>query len=255
MKPNPLSHTRWALVLALLAVLGLAGVGAAQAASAETAGIYSGTFSGIEKGTWLMWLDEEGKGRFMAWSDDSQLADAGTAAMNPDGSFSFSTTYGMQGAGSVSPGGKGSGTFSADGQPGSLEGLKQDSAALQKLAGSHAGTYTGSDQGTWRFEVSPEGLISGSITASGDQLAESGEGLVDAKGQFIFLTGKDTSLHGSLDAAGKASGAWSNPFWETRGTLSDAKQLPAAQADQPGAAHSGESRGCFVDMLTDCFWR
>jgi hypothetical protein len=248
MKPNPLPHTRWALRLALMAALWLAGVSDVTADTPETAGVYSGTFSGPEKGTWLMWLDEDGKGRFLAWSDDSQLADGGTAVAHPDGSFSFATTYGMQGSGSISAAGKSTGTFSADGQAGSLEGLKQDSGALQKLAGSHAGTYTGNDQGTWSLDVSPEGLISGSITASADQLAESGEGIIDAKGQFIFLTRKDTSLHGILDVSGKANGAWSNPFWETRGNLSDARQLPAAHVDPP-AAGSSDSRGCFIGTL------
>jgi hypothetical protein len=249
MKQKFLPYTRWAVALALMAAVYLTSVAVVSADMAETAGVHSGTLSGFEKGIWLMWLDDNGKGRFLVWSDDSQLADSGTATANVDGSFSFATTFGIQGSGNILADGHSIGSYTIDGQTGSLEGLKQNSGALQKLAGSHTGTYSGSRQGTFIFAVARDGLISGSITASSDQLTEPGEGIINAKGEFIFLTRKDTSIRGSLDSTGKTKGVWSNPFWETHGTLSDGEQLPAGDNNPPSTGGDGTS-GCFVGMLT-----
>jgi hypothetical protein len=224
--------------------------------AANVEGIYSGTFNGEQNGTWFLLIDDSGNGQIYFWITAGQVVDSGNIQFKGKNNFNFTCTYGLSGTGVINPSGQISGRWQSGQISGNFNGSRQDMAKIKTLAGTYSSNCSGNETGSWNLVVSINGSISGTVTWDKNGLVEEGSGVVNSKGNFIFLTEDDTSAYGSLNPSGEINGNWNNPFWETKGTLGDTPHLTesnkaAGSEDQqmPVYVESEDENGCFIQTV------
>lgn len=244
-------------ITALVIAMGWSvGINPSNCHAANGEGIYSGAFSGERNGTWFMVVDGAGNGQIYFWITSDEAVDSGKVAFSGKEKSAFTCIYGISGSVAISQDGRANGNWTLNGIGGTLNGELQDPSTLKKLAGTYAGRCSGNETADLRLTVAANGSVNGSVTWHKNNLAEEGHGVVNGKGDFIFLTRDDTSIYGTLTSSGEINGVWNNPFWETRGTIGDVSKTKIKNSSKSVSAEnpkmpvyveseSGEN-GCFI---------
>jgi hypothetical protein len=192
----------------------------------ELQGIYSGTYSGTDYGTWTVKCDSSGKLTGVSWSEKYGIPDAGTGSVNVSGKFTSNMDGGAILKGVIDSTGivTGSWSNSSYAQSGTLEGRKNLPSELAVFMGAYSGTYSGTDHGTWDFIVDSSGNGSGTIES--EQLKEtySGYGILNASGEITAIISNGSILHGMIDSSGHVAGIWHNSL-AGNGTIYGSKIL------------------------------
>jgi hypothetical protein len=244
-------------IVTLLTLMGWMGTIPNNCHASNVKGIYNGTFHGEQNGTWFLLIDDSKKGQIYFWVTANQVVDSGNIQFNSGTNFNFTCTYGISGSGSINPNGKISGNWKFNEISGNLTGSRQDLSKIKTLVGTYSSNCSGNETGSWNFTVSAKGSITGTVTWDKNGLAEEGNGIINSKGDFIFLTKDDTSAQGALSPSGEISGNWNNPFWETSGTFgntphlinSSKKTATTENKKLPVHVESDDQNGCFIQAV------
>ena len=240
----------------LLTLIGSMGAFPNNCHATNVEGIYSGTFSGEQNGAWFLLIDDSKNGQIYFWITTKQVVDSGNVQFNSDNSFNFACTYGISGSSVINTNGKISGRWKFGNISGKLTGSRQDLDKIKALAGTYSSNCSGNETGSWNLTVSTKGSITGTVTWDKNGLVEKGNGIVDSKGTFIFLSEDDTSAKGALNPSGEINGNWNNPFWETKGTFGNTPHLinsnkatSTKNEKLPVYVESDDEKGCFIQAV------
>lgn len=86
-----------------------------------------------------------------------------------------------------------------------------DSRLAFEYAGSYSGTFDGDDDGSWSFDIGPDGFV---VTDSDGNFVE---GSVNSNGLFVGVTDEGCEFEGSISDAGVISGEWTCDFFGETG--------------------------------------
>jgi hypothetical protein len=243
-------------ITALLTLVGWMGAFPNNCHATNVKGIYGGTFYGEQNGTWFLLIDDSKNGQVYLWVTANQVVDSGNIQFTSDNSFTFKCTYGISGSGVINTNGKISGSWKLGEISGNLTGSRQDLDKIKTLAGTYSSNCSGNETGSWNLTVSTKGSVTGTVTWDKNGLVEKGNGIVNSKGDFIFLTEDDTSAKGAFNPSGEISGNWNNPFWETKGTfgntphLIDSNKSAGTENEKlPVHVKSDDENGCFIQAV------
>ncbi len=130
--------------------------------------------------------------------------------------------------------------------------------AWAQYAGTYAGTFSGGESGTWEATVDASSQITAFIT---DRFGDTyfGTGDVDPTGGTIIgFVDVGATFGGQIDAAGRMSGTWSNPFFGISGSFTGRRLNPTITTVSPlpsGTVGSAYSRAITASGgTTPYFW-
>lgn len=77
-----------------------------------------------------------------------------------------------------------------------------DSRKAFEFAGTYSGTFSGDDEGSWSFEIGPDGFL---VSDSDGSFVE---GSLNSNGLFVGVTDDDCEFEGTISESGVISGEW-----------------------------------------------
>ena len=234
-------------VLLSLALLFGVFIGKGFAAVSDYAGVYTGTYDGVDRGRWVINVKANGACYIGGWSDAHQMADYLIDDINANGEILYPWANGDYVYFNISLDG------SAYGEFGNVRdnvvfflgtGHKNNPDQVAAYAGSYEGAVSGDVTGTVYFKVHEDGSLSGSASIDNEQDIMLGVGTVTGGGEVFAVAEDGTVFSGSIDSSGRMSGQWQNYYWNTSGPVS---------ATLEGAADNGDGGGggggCFISTL------
>jgi len=122
-------------------------------------GIYSGTISGGDSGTWILQVSYDGSARMALYSTKYHVMTGGYGSVRSDGYITASSvTSNASASGWIHQDGVVSGAWSGNGVSGTLFGWKQ--ASMGQYAGTYSGTVPSTaGSATWTMDIFPSGDV------------------------------------------------------------------------------------------------
>lgn len=205
---------------------------------------YSGSFSGDDTGIWMICVDDTGGVEGVVFSDNENRQDVFDGIIDQDGNGSaYSSIITMWF--SVDPTVSGTWQSVVGSEAGVISGdINGDLVAGFK--GSYSGELTHFEEtGTWSFEISDYGCISGIIIISGAEYI-----IYGAVNSETILLGDDISVNASIDSSGLIVGHWCfNGFPDNGGVLNGIKDVPMSDVEDSKDENSSSGGGCFIKTL------
>jgi hypothetical protein len=203
-----------------------------DAAVQDYAGIYSGTYSGDDTGTWSVICATDGEVLTFSWSNAAGQPDVGLGTVSAAGHITV-TTEGEEWTSInayVQPDDTVSGTWynPYEGVGGSLSGRKSLPQELGLFSGSYAGTFAGDDTGTWTAVIDSDGVFTG--TGWSNENTDNFEfvGFVNHSGELFAVAESDAIVRAMINLAGILQGTWHDPEGEG-GTISGTRAAPISK--------------------------
>jgi hypothetical protein len=232
-------YLSWIICFFLLLVLRLSPH--VLAAIEDYQGIYNGSYSGEDSGTWTAKLDSQGNGIGFSWSNVTNIPDFGSATVNSSGEFFAFNDGGAISHGVIDSAGNVQGTWnnSITGRSGTFSGSKNSIEDLKEFAGTYSGTYSGTDYGTWTRTLDSQGNHWGTAWSTKYNEQFSGSGIFNSSGEFGSSSNNGAISYGVSDSSGNVEGYWNNPTNGHSGTLRGSRNLA-------GSSGGGGGGGCFI---------
>lgn len=221
----------------------------AFASISDYAGVYNGTYEGMDKGRWVLKIESDGTSYIGAWSDVHKMGEYAITQVNKEGEVFYEwlnrnyVYFKINQDGSVGAenGNTLTGVIYATGT-----GKKNDSEKIATYIGDYEGQYKGDDSGSIYFKVNNDGAMSGSFSSKETGESGFGVGAVAEDGEVFAVAENDTIFSGKINSNGKVTGDWYNYYYNAGGTLSAVREGSSAANNDKGGGGGG---GCFINIL------
>ncbi|PIE71777.1 MAG: hypothetical protein CSA22_01070 [Deltaproteobacteria bacterium] len=229
-------------------------------------GLYSGTYTGNDEGSWIFLFDNAGVPQAMKVSSNSSFTDFGTGQSDGDGNFRISFQSGMVFRGNqLNPEHVfGSWEHASLNNVGEFTGSQDVVQLIHAFSGVYTGSLTGYDTQTFSIRVNDDSTCVGHIKNSSTNATTTLTGLINANGFFIWQTRDGMGLSGAIRNGQRMTGVWSVSATGSTGSFTglkdgvtdgDGEDDDHTDDDDSGDTASPDDipedtgGGCFLTML------
>jgi hypothetical protein len=163
-------------------------------------GVYSGTYDGVDRGTWVLKCQANGCCQGGYRSELHEISEYFTGNISSSGVVSIDWTNGDYIYLEIESNGNVSGTTGNNGIVyTTIHGTRNSPADMAKFSGVYEGSFSGDDSGTWRMVIDSIGYCTGSYNSKNYGVVGVGIGVIDASGVLLAVNDSFTVLYGTID--------------------------------------------------------